>query len=386
MADPKHAAATPSVLYVAPGQRFHTLDGFRGVAAIVVMLFHFAGLARPRFLMHGFLAVDLFFILSGFVICHAYTAKMLAGLTPGQFLNRRLARLIPTAACGVALGAGAILALYDVNDPDFSFLNFALVHAGHIALLPAQLDYEIPARSPLLLFPSNPPMWSIFFELLASLGFIWFVYWRKWGLLVGWLAFSGLLVVCAIHMAHVSGGAVSANLGWNQENFIGGFPRAIASFLCGMLLYRLTGGRQSLQLSRIGPVGNTVAVLALYLMACGLLLIPFYARGAYQFAAILVLFPALIAAGSLIPVRAGWLVAVSGFLGELSFPLYAVHEPVHMLTDIFLHRSGLPALPFAVTFALKVPLALGTAYLLMELLALFQAGPRLSRALKPITG
>src|SRR5271163_4255127 len=84
--------------------RFHALDGMRGVAAIVVMNYHYYLDSHLRCLKNPFLAVDFFFILSGFVISHAYGEKLLNGLAAREYLARRISRLYPMMAIGILLG------------------------------------------------------------------------------------------------------------------------------------------------------------------------------------------------------------------------------------------------------------------------------------------
>lgn len=367
-------------------KRFHSLDGLRGIAACIVMLYHYAAHEHWRFLMHGYLAVDLFFILSGFVICHSYTGKMLSGMTAGQFINRRMARLIPTVAGGVILGAIATWLTYKLSGQEYDAVKFVLVHIGHIFLLPAPMDFEVPAREIVLLFPTNPPLWSIFFELVASIGFVWFVRWRNSALLAGWIVFFALFVLGSVYAANIAGTGLTANVGWNQSTFFSGFPRAISAFLCGMLVYRLTRKSPTAITDKIGNRTSAFLILILYAGAAGLLMFPFYAKGLYQFAAIFVLFPLLIGVANFIPVRMAWLVSVSAWLGELSFPLYAVHIPVENLIKWFLSLNGIEGLSTPVLLGLKVACALLAAYILHRLLALTQASPRLGRALKPVTG
>ena len=80
--------------------RFLLLDGLRGIAALMVLGYHlfeaiaFAANAPEQHMFHGFLAVDFFFILSGFVMGYAYD-KRWNSMTIGQFIRLRLIRLHP---------------------------------------------------------------------------------------------------------------------------------------------------------------------------------------------------------------------------------------------------------------------------------------------------
>lgn len=84
------------------------LDGLRGVAAIIVVTFHLAeplGTSHLDILVnHGYLAVDFFFLLSGFVMGYAYDDRW-GKMTVGSFLKRRVERLQPMVILGMTLGA-----------------------------------------------------------------------------------------------------------------------------------------------------------------------------------------------------------------------------------------------------------------------------------------
>ena len=93
--------------------RYELLDGLRGVAALFVILYHFgeafATSPTDQMFNHGYLAVDFFFVLSGFVIGYAYDGRWSKGMTPGRFMLRRVIRLQPTVILSLFLGAIAYL-------------------------------------------------------------------------------------------------------------------------------------------------------------------------------------------------------------------------------------------------------------------------------------
>ena len=84
------------------------LDGLRGLAAIIVVCFHLteplASSHLDNLVNHGYLAVDFFFLLSGFVMGYAYDDRW-DKLTIGGFLRRRFERLQPLVVLGMTLGA-----------------------------------------------------------------------------------------------------------------------------------------------------------------------------------------------------------------------------------------------------------------------------------------
>src|SRR5215210_2241655 len=84
---------------------YHSLNGLRGLAALIVVLFHAAALIGTQLAPGGYLAVDLFFILSGFVIAHAYDHRFAEGLGPLAFIRYRIIRFYPLYLLGLAIGA-----------------------------------------------------------------------------------------------------------------------------------------------------------------------------------------------------------------------------------------------------------------------------------------
>ena len=89
---------------------YNILDGLRGVAALMVVWFHvfeaFATSHVDQRINHGYLAVDFFFVLSGFVIGYAYDDRW-GRMTYRDFFMRRLIRLHPMVVMGMLIGAAA---------------------------------------------------------------------------------------------------------------------------------------------------------------------------------------------------------------------------------------------------------------------------------------
>ncbi|TXN04312.1 acyltransferase family protein [Methylobacterium sp. WL103] len=154
----------------APGHTFALLDGLRGVAAILVVVRHAPNLfgLQPG-AVETHLAVDLFFVLSGFVLAHAYAARVRDGLPARAFLRIRVIRLYPLYALGLALTVAVALLSFAVGQgPGFSPSAMALSTLCSALMLPTP-----PAVStlPAAIFPLNFPSWSIFFELIANMAF-----------------------------------------------------------------------------------------------------------------------------------------------------------------------------------------------------------------------
>jgi peptidoglycan/LPS O-acetylase OafA/YrhL len=173
------------------------------------------------------MAVDLFFVLSGFVLAHAYEGRLRRGLTPLEFLRQRWARLYPLYALGLVLGIVHAILCIQYRSPTDPWTWGKLV-----AALPFSV-FMLPAPEPDDLFPFNGPMWSIFFELLANL--LWVVFWRS---LQSIKVLLGTVLVC--------GGLYSwavfywnSALGLTWSTFPGGVARVCYSFAAGLLAYRM---------------------------------------------------------------------------------------------------------------------------------------------------
>ena len=93
---------------LASKPRFEILDGLRGVAAMIVVIFHLFETYSPgpseQIINHGYLAVDFFFVLSGFVIGYAYDDRW-GAMSTWDFFKRRLIRLQPMVILGTLIGA-----------------------------------------------------------------------------------------------------------------------------------------------------------------------------------------------------------------------------------------------------------------------------------------
>lgn len=296
MVEPRHSIIQP-------------LNGARGVAALVVAVFHFALLFGVQLAPGGYLAVDLFFVLSGFVIAHAYDPRLGSGLGAIAFLRLRLRRFYPLYALGMVLGAAWLLLELIVSPP-------AAVTLGQLLAALALASFFLPYPGTTDLFPINSPAWSLLFELLVNLAYAALFRWLKVGLLLG------VALVSAVILAVMVIEAGSANMGVTWDTVPGGVPRTIFSFSIGAVIYRL---RDRLPTWRFGA-GPLIAAICVPMIAP----VAQYARVLVDLAAIFLVFPvaiALIARSTASPA------AASGFatLGALSFPLYALHYPIMII-------------------------------------------------------
>ena len=304
----------------------------RGVAAIVVMLIHMGG-EPARWLSGGYLAVDFFFALSGFVLAHAYGARVTG---TGDFLKARAIRLYPLYLAGLVLGVCAALA---TGMPSTQIITALLLG---LFFLPA------PGSA---LYPLDPPAWSLFFELVANA--TWFPLRRILaGPMAATLIMLGALGVLASDIAY---GAVSAGGYWN--NIGGGFARVGFSFLAGVLIHQFwRRGKGWPRMPGLLVIAGLLGVLAAPLP-----------RQLFDPVAVLVLMPALVFLGSCCASANGMLDWVQRQLGAASYAVYALHFPVIVIVDRLLIPRLAIAHPSLVTSPLTLVIVVGAALLIDKL-------------------
>ncbi len=325
-------------------KRFDLLDGLRGVAAIAVMLHHYTQHTGRDWFGGAWVAVDLFFVLSGFVIAHSYSKKILGGMSFREFMLARFVRLGPLYILGLAMGLCAVLlSIAKSGTPQLSNVQLAtatvlgaawLPYFNHIAW-PFGPDTVVGA-----IFPLNDPAWSLFFELFVNTVFI--AYLCKFRKLpnatYSILAFVAFLA-CTVITRRI-------NPGWDAANFLMGFPRVIAEFFAGVLIFSI-----GLQHKKPRPLLSAVVTAAALLCFCvGSPKIAFYNSL------------------TLVPLSVALLCAVSiegvgrhicKVLGELSYPLYVIHFPVYrLLFESFEMRALTPLVQTLVVAAVSIALAL----------------------------
>jgi len=286
------------------GQRLIALDGLRGVAAIAVLFEH----AEIGFLppLHAYLAVDFFFLLSGYVIARGYEAQLGAGLSLARYASIRMARLYPMLLLGGVLG----LALFWTYAPDGYFIpdrpfSMALAVFSQFSLLPFLASQGA--------FVFNGAQWSVVLEILVNL---------VHAILLRVLSNAALILLVAANAAalcYVAKQHHTLNLGWGLDNVLDGIPRVGFGFFAGVLLYRLRPIWQRL-----------VPQLHFGVIALGLLIVitspewPVFRLGSRDAVSALVAFPLIIMLGAK---ARGW-PSFAAALGTLSYPLYAIHTPL----------------------------------------------------------
>ncbi|MCW3464505.1 acyltransferase family protein [Chitinophaga nivalis] len=291
-------------------QHFEILDGLRGIAALTVVVFHFMEMVyepSKNFVGHGFLAVDFFFCLSGFVIGYAYDQRMgQMGLT--AFFKSRIIRLHPLVILGSVLGLLAFL-----FDP---FGDQATLYSGGKVLLlflasALMIPFPVMPERSFNLFSLNAPAWSLFWEYVANIvyAFVLVKISRRW--------LVGLTICAAAILSAVAYRAGNVMGGWGKESFPDGGARIFYSFLAGLLIFRFN----LIIKNKLGFVGLTVLLLMAFMM-------PY---GAYNWLAellvVLCYFPLLISLGAGAILTPG-LKNICEFSGKISYPIYMTHYAV----------------------------------------------------------
>lgn len=316
---------------------YEILDGLRGVAAMIVVVFHLfetysAGPAR-QIVNHGYLAVDFFFLLSGFVIGYAYDDRW-GQLTLREFFKRRLIRLHPMVILGSALGA---LLFYFSSSEAFPSIaetpwwQLVATFLLGCTLLPALPGWDIRGWGETA--PLNGPAWTLMWEYVANLLYaLLFRHLPKFLLALFVLSAGVLTLDLSLDLdlfgllAERRSAAYTVIGGWSitaEQCYIGA-ARLLYPFLCGLLLARL-GWKIRLK-GGFALCATAVALLLVFPHIGGDE--PNLMNGIYNALCILVLFPLIVAAGAGSPLREGRTLALCRFLGNISYPLYITHYPL----------------------------------------------------------
>ena len=281
--------------------RLFALDGLRGVAALVVFGYHIGRAVGLPIFPRGYLAVDFFFVLSGFVLARAYDDRLATRrLRPLMFLVKRYQRLWPTAFAGTTLGV--LVAVASSTWPQPHGVAIAVLNAFMVPNL-----FVVPAA----MYPFNPPHWSLWYELIVN-----YVY----GLLLAPLAAQTMLILVVACAAVVvwqakAAGSVDA----------AGFARAGYSFFAGVVLWRVIGREQAPLSLRHSWLALTALVAAIAGASCLPTANSFGLE--IELAAAFVLFPAVVVLGARIRLG-GPVASVCSVAGATSYPIYALHYPI----------------------------------------------------------
>ncbi|WP_407192934.1 acyltransferase family protein [Bradyrhizobium sp. STM 3566] len=304
--------------------RFHSFDGMRGLAAIAVCVYH---ATSSQIMPGGYLAVDFFFILSGFVLARAYEFDLKTKrYGVGSFMLMRWLRLYPMFFLGLVLASAkaAAFAVYG-REASLTWTQLLLALPSELLMLPSPVNGHD-------LYPLNGPSWSLFFELLINLVF------AAWLFRQGTRTLLAIAACASVFLVTSAMARGSLDGGWTWPFIWMGAARVTFGFIVGVLI-----SRSSLKAK---PSTFACALGALALVAVLAVPVSESLRPLYDCAAVLIGFPFLVIWGASLqpPTR---IQTACAALGALSYPLYATHLPLVVFARI--------AVYFAVPIAIWLP-------------------------------
>ena len=334
-----------STVFADTKPHYHLLDGLRGVAALMVIWYHvfegyaFAGGTTIDTFNHGYLAVDFFFILSGFVIGYAYDDRWGKNFTMKDFINRRLIRLHPMVIMGAVVGAITFYIQGSVqwNGTHIGISMVMLSLLCTIFFIPAMpgVGYEVRGNGEM--FPLNGPCWSLFFEYIGNILYALFI--RR----LSNKALTIVVVLLGVALASFAifnvSGYGNIGVGWTLDgvNFIGGLLRMLFPFSMGMLLSR-----------NFKPMKLRGAFWICTLVMIALFAVPYLegtesicTNGIYEAFCIIIAFPILLWIGASGTTTDKKSTQICKFLGDISYPIYVIHYPFMYLFYAWLIKNQL---------------------------------------------
>ena len=322
-------------------QHFVILDALRGIAAIIVVLMHsfevYCGGDYHRLIInHGYLAVDFFFMLSGYVMAHAYDDRWNT-MTVGDFIKRRLVRLHPLIIVGMVLGA----LLFFFQESSF-FPKIAHATASQVVIL-MLIGFTMIPVAPSMdirgwneMYPLNGPAWSLFFEYVANILHVFIL--RK----LSRVALSVLVFVAGFALVHLATTGKSGDLigGWSlePEQLRFGITRLLFPYMAGMLLRRLVTIKTD---KNTFLIASFILILALSFPRVGGYE-NLWINGLYESFIIIVIFPLIIYLGAIGVVNSDRTKKICVFLGDISYPLYITHFPLICIYYAWVVNNKIP--------------------------------------------
>jgi peptidoglycan/LPS O-acetylase OafA/YrhL len=360
------SAATSTDATAPTKNHYVILDGLRGVASLMVVVFHLfeaysGGSPQKQIINHGYLAVDFFFLLSGFVIAYAYDDRW-AGMGQWEFYKRRLVRLQPMIIMGGLIGAALVgfqhYSIFPKLEAATIWQILGLLLLGFL-MIPVTPSADIRGWSEI--YPLNGPAWSLFYEYLANI--LYAVGVRK----LSNRALGVVVALTALALVHllVFGPRGDVIGGWalDANGIRIGLTRVLFPFFAGVLLMRLG--------KRI-RVRNAFGLCSLLLIVA--LALPrfggterLWVNGFYEAACVILLFPLIVAIGAGEKSVDGVSVRTARFFGDLSYPLYITHYPLIYIYTGWVVDKKVPAAQGALVGAGVFVAAVTIAYACLKL-------------------
>ena len=367
-------------IYLDSKPRYEILDGLRGVAAMMVVAYHlfetyYSG--KPdQPINHGYLAVDFFFALSGFVIGYAYDDRW-DQMSTWSFFKRRLIRLHPMVIFGTLFGAvmfyfGSCTEFPLINETPWYMVVFVMFWCFTMIPLPNTMDIRGWAETN----PLNGPAWTLQWEYLANILYALFI--RRFSKLMLGICVTIFACFTIILCLDIDIFGVLQERSWAAYTVVGGWSttpdqlqvgatRLLYPFFCGLFLSRMGwmikvhGGFWWCSLL-------IVILLAMPWMGVGTEGDSRWTNGLYEAICILVCFPLIVSIGAGSSVKGGKSEAVNKFLGDISFPIYITHYPlIYMqMSWVDSHKDAPLSMHIFVAVCIFL-LAIGLAYAALRL-------------------
>ena len=316
---------------------FPILDGLRGTAAILVVIFHLLEAYFPVManhpMHHGYMAVDFFYLLSGFVVGYAYDDRW-GKMKLLDFIKIRLIRLHPLVILGVAIGAICFwLDPYTDGASHVSLFKLIWVMLIGFTLLPSP-DIRGWGETHSL----DGPCWSLFQEYIANL--IYGIFGQKMSKITLWI----IVIISGLVLIKVASWHGDVATGWGYSTFWIAVVRMMFPFFAGLLLFR-TG--------KLIHIPNAYIICSLILIV--LFFMPtFKFNGLYEAGCIIILFPIIVAAGAGGKISGRW-AKLCKFSGDISYPLYIIHYPfIYIYTMWIAVKKPAPSHIFPIALELLI--------------------------------
>lgn len=322
-------------------RRFHSLDGLRGVCALAILFFHARALAGSSLFAHAYLSVDMFFLISGFVLSQAYGTRLRDTGDRSAFAVTRISRLAPSLWFGIALGITFQGVLVWFSLPDGRAHTLAIL--AILGVLNALLIPVAGMFSQRDAFAPNNVSWSLFAELAVNAGFAFL---------------SPVMKLRHLAVVAFAGGLLFAGICWrlgtldfgaHQDSILLSIPRAVPTFVAGMLIHKLWESGKLDRLPRLPPSWICIGWFVLLAVYSG----PVW----LDLILVLVVSPLLLGILVRSPDKiSGWLI----WLGAVSYPLYATHAVILNFVSgagLQIRPSGAVPWAFVLTIAVCVAVA-----------------------------
>jgi len=330
-----------SIGYLDSKNHYQILDGLRGVASVLVIIFHvfetFTGGNRfIQIINHGYLAVDFFFLLSGFVVAYAYDDRW-DKFTQWDFYKRRLVRLQPMVVMGSVIGAALFYFQSSAAFPlvaTASIWKVLLLMIIGSTLIPVPISMDI--RGWQEMHPLNGPAWSLFFEYIANI--LYAVLVRRFSrfLLSIFVSLAGCMMIG--YLIYGPQGDLIGGWSLNQEQLFIGFTRLLYPFFAGVLLSRM---------------GKLIKVKNAFWWSSALIILVLciprigdehhvWQNGMYDAAAVILIFPLIVSIGAGGTLHSLQSARICKFLGDISYPLYITHYPLIYIYTAWVVNNKIP--------------------------------------------